>query len=66
MKGLLGKAKSSLKRSSPTILTIIGVIGVVSTTVMAVKATPKALEIIEKNTEYDHDGVMCSPSNTNH
>lgn len=37
-----------LKNSSPTILTCIGAIGVVATTVMAVKATPKALAIIEQ------------------
>ena len=37
-----------LKNSSPTILTCIGAIGVVATAVMAVKATPKALAIIEQ------------------
>lgn len=62
MKGILCKVKSSLKRSSPTILTGIGVIGVVGTAVMAVRATPKALQIIEENTGYDHDGFMRSPS----
>lgn len=40
-----------LKNSSPTILTCIGAIGVVATTVMAVKATPKALAIIEQAKE---------------
>jgi hypothetical protein len=46
MKGLLSKTKSFLKRSSPTILTCFSVAGVVGTTVLAVRATPKALEII--------------------
>lgn len=46
MKGLLRKTKSFLKSSSPTILTYFSVAGVVGTTVLAVKATPKALEII--------------------
>lgn len=40
-----------LKNSSPTILTCIGAIGVVATTVMAIKATPKALAIIEQAKE---------------
>ena len=46
MKGLLSKTKSFLKRSSPTILTCFSIVGVIGTTVLAVKATPKALEII--------------------
>lgn len=37
-----------LKRNSSTILTCVGAVGVVATTVMAVKATPKALTLIEK------------------
>lgn len=48
MNGLLRKSKSYLKRSSPTILTCVSVIGVVATTVMAVKATPKATRLIEQ------------------
>ena len=36
-----------LRRNSSTILTCIGAVGVVATAVMAVKATPKALERIE-------------------
>lgn len=62
--GLLHKTKTYLKRSSPTILTIVSAIGVVATTTLAVKATPKALQIIEENTGYDHDGVIFSPSKT--
>ena len=37
MKGLLCKAKSGLKRSSPTILTCLSIVGLVGTTVLAVK-----------------------------
>lgn len=37
-----------LRRNSSTILTCIGAIGVVATSVMAVKATPKALSLIDK------------------
>lgn len=36
-----------LRRNSSTILTCVGAVGVVATTVMAVKATPKALSLIE-------------------
>ena len=40
-----------LKRNSSTILSGIGVFGVVATSVMAVKATPKVLSLIEKKEE---------------
>ena len=40
-----------LKHNAPTILSGIGVVGVVTTTVMAVKATPKALDILEYREE---------------
>lgn len=43
--------KDFLRRNSSTILTCIGAVGVVATTVMAVKATPKALECIERAKE---------------
>ena len=44
MKGLVPQ----LKKASPTILTCIGAIGVVATAVLAVKATPKVLQLIEE------------------
>lgn len=40
--------KDFLRRNSSTILTCVGAVGVVATAVMAVKATPKALNLIEK------------------
>lgn len=40
-----------LKRNSSTILTFIGAFGVVATSVMAVKATPKALTLIKEAKE---------------
>ena len=40
-----------LKRNSSTILTCIGAVGVVATSIMAVKATPKALTLLEKAKE---------------
>lgn len=58
MKGII----PSLKRASPTILSCIAAIGTVATAVLAVKATPKAIEYIQMNTGYNHDGVMEVPS----
>lgn len=43
--------KQFLRRNSSTILTCVGAVGVVATTVMAVKATPKALYLIDKAEE---------------
>lgn len=46
--GLLRCAEHFVKRNGATILTVASGIGVVVTTVMAVKATPKALALIEE------------------
>ena len=43
--------KAFLKRNGSTILTVTGAVGVVATTVTAVKATPKALVLLEKAEE---------------
>lgn len=43
--------KDFLRRNSSTILTCIGAFGVVATAVMAVKATPKAMALIEEAKE---------------
>lgn len=45
------KVESCLKKNSPTLLSGVAVMGVVASTVMAVKATPKALEIINNATD---------------
>lgn len=45
MKGKLGRF---IKRNSSTILTFAGVIGIVSTAVLAIKATPSAMELVDK------------------
>ena len=47
MNGLLNKSQMFLKRNSATILTCVGAAGVIATTVTAVKATPKALILLE-------------------
>ena len=45
---LLNTAKHVMKKRSPEILTGIGIAGMISTVVLAVKATPKAIELIEE------------------
>lgn len=47
MNNLLQQSKLYFKRNGSTILTCIGGVGVITTSVMAVKATPKALELLE-------------------
>ena len=51
MNSLLNKSQVFLKRNSATILTCVGAAGVIATTVTAVKATPKALLLLEKAKE---------------
>ena len=52
----MSKLKTTLRRSSPTILTALGIVGVVGTAVMAVRATPKALRLIKaKKDELETD-----------
>lgn len=48
MGNLLQRSKLILRRNAPTILSSIGGVGVVATAVLAVKATPKALQCIEQ------------------
>ena len=54
--------KINFKQASPLFLTAMAVVGTVATAVLAVRATPKAIEYIQLNTGYDHDGVMEVPS----
>lgn len=51
MNSLLSKSQVFLKRNSSTILTCIGAAGVIATTVTAIKATPKAVKLIESAKE---------------
>lgn len=48
MNNLLNKSQMFLKRNSSTILTCFGAAGVIATTVTAVRATPKALLLLEE------------------
>ena len=47
MNSLLNKSQKFLKRNSSMILTCVGAVGVIATTVTAVKATPKAVMLLE-------------------
>lgn len=47
MNNLLNTLKMFAKKNGPTILTCIGSVGVVITSVMAIKATPKAIVLLE-------------------
>lgn len=51
LNSLFHRSKLHLKRASPTILTYVAAIGVVATSVMAVKATPKAMMLLEQATD---------------
>lgn len=51
MNKLLGQSKAFLSRNASTILTCIGGVGVVATAVLAAKATPKALKVVEQAKE---------------
>lgn len=48
MNGLLHQTKLFLNKNASTILTCMGGAGVVATTVLAVKATPKAVALVQK------------------
>ena len=51
------KAEVFLRKHSSTILTVVGAAGVVATSVMAVKATPKALLLLEEAKEEKGDDL---------
>lgn len=51
MSTFIASVKNALSDHSPEILTGIGIAGMVTTTVLAVKATPKALKLIEAKKE---------------
>lgn len=55
MNKLLSHSKLFLKRNGSTILTGLGGVGVIATTIMAVKATPKAMKLLEQAKEEKDD-----------
>lgn len=52
---IASKSRARFEKGVPTILTCIGAVGVVATAVLAVKATPKALRLIEIAEDHRHD-----------
>ena len=54
---IIKSAKTTLSKHSPEILTGIGIAGMITTTVLAVKATPKAIDII-REAEYEAKEVL--------
>lgn len=57
-------ARSALSKHSPEILTGIGIAGMITTTVLAVKATPKALRLIEAAEMDKYDEIHDDPTST--
>lgn len=56
MNGLIKTSTLFLKRHSPTILSFLGAAGVIGTAVMAVKATPKAIRLLDyEKSKYNFD-----------
>lgn len=53
---IITQSKIRLKHGSPTILTCLGAIGVVATSVLAIRATPKAVRKIRADSCINHDG----------
>lgn len=57
--GLFSKTSFQLKKHSPEILVVAGVIGVVTSAVMACKATTKVNEILDKTIITWECGTRC-------
>ena len=53
---LAQRSKIYLRKASPTILSGLGAAGVIVTSVLAVRATPKALRKIRADSKTNHDG----------
>ena len=58
---LIQKIGRTMKKASPTILSCIGAVGVVATAVMAVKATPKALELVKEDSRKNMTAILTRP-----
>ena len=57
MGNLINSSKLFLKRNSSTILTCVGAVGVIATAVTAVRATPKAMSLLNKAEQDKHDDL---------
>lgn len=60
-KGLIKTTEDLIAKRSPEILTGIGIAGMITTTILAVKATPKALDLIARaeDEKFDNDHGEC-------
>ncbi len=54
--GLMKRAGNALRKAAPVVLTCIGAVGVAATAILAVKATPKAVEMMKADSRKNHDG----------
>lgn len=61
MAKIFNDAKSIISKHSPEILTGLGIVGMITTTVLAVKETPKALQIIKEEEEYREELRKADP-----
>lgn len=57
MNNLLRQSQRIWKRHGSTILTVIGGVGVIATTISAVKATPKAIELLKEAEEEKEENL---------
>lgn len=60
---LIKEIKTTACKHSPEILTGIGIAGMLTTTIMAVRATPKAINLICEYTEFDDNGSVKELTN---
>ena len=56
MTRFIANIKRFVKRNNSTILSVIGSGGVIATTILAIRATPKACELIKADSRFNHDG----------
>lgn len=63
LKKLMADLENNVKKNSPEILTGIGIAGMITTTVLAVKATPKAMKLIEQK-RWEDDVYDLTPVET--
>lgn len=56
MNGLIPATQKFLKKNGSTILSACAIGGVIFTTVLAIKATPKAVELIKDDSRKNHEG----------
>lgn len=62
MSNIVYDVKKTIGKHSPGILTGLGIAGMVLTTVLAIKATPKAVNIIEKEQKHKYKELQNNPT----